>query len=98
MHDQAARETSPSDVTRASRPALQAIWPMPWNAAPDKPGGSANWKSHVLGDNAWRESGLGAPTDVDPAPNELSTRSLWPSVETYRISSLIARETIGQVR
>ena len=67
VHYQAARDTTPSDGTRASRQALQADLANALERGTRQTQRITQLEkklSHVLGDNAWRESGLGAPTDI----------------------------------
>jgi hypothetical protein len=61
--------------------------PILKRGTPDKPSGSANWRklSHALGDIAWREIGLGAPTDVDVLQQRIT--SLDSSSSTSRLGS-----------
>ena len=68
VHDQAVRETTPSDGTRASRQALQADLANALERSTRQTQRISQLEkklSHLLGDNAWRESGLGGPTDID---------------------------------
>jgi hypothetical protein len=76
VHDQAASDTSLSDGTRASRQALRA------DLANALERGTRQAQrirqldkklSHLLGDNAWRESGLGAPTDIDALQQKVTS-------------------------
>ena len=65
---QAARDTTPSDGTRASRQALQADLTNALERSTRQTQRISQLEkklSHMLGDNAWRDSGLGAPTDIE---------------------------------
>jgi len=76
VHDQAARDTTPSDGTRASRQALQADLANALERSTrqtQRIGQLEKKLSHVLGDNAWRESGLGAPADIDVLQQRITT-------------------------
>ena len=76
VHHQAARDTTPSDGTRASRQALQADLAnaLERNTRQTQRISRLEKKlSHVLGDNAWRESGLGAPTDIDALQQRITS-------------------------
>jgi len=67
VHHQAARDTTPSDGTRASRQALQADLANALERSARQTQRISRLEkklSHVLGDNAWKENGLGAPTDI----------------------------------
>ena len=75
-HHQAARDTTPSDGTRASRQALQADLAnaLERNTRQTQRISRLEKKlSHLLGDNAWRESGLGAPTDIDALQQRITS-------------------------
>jgi len=64
---QAARDVAPSDGTRANRQALQADLANALERCTRQTQRISQLErklSHVLGDTAWRESGLGAPTDI----------------------------------
>src|SRR5664279_890694 len=68
VHDQASRDTTPSDGTRASRQALQADLAIALERSTRQTQRISQLEkklSHVLGENAWREGGLGAPGDAD---------------------------------
>ena len=76
VHHQAARDTTPSDGTRASRQALQADLANALERSTRQAQRISQLEkklSHVLGDNAWRESGLGAPTDIDALQQRITS-------------------------
>ena len=76
VHDQAARDTTPSDGTRASRQALQADLANAVERSTRQAQRISQLEkkpSHVLGENAWRESGLGAPTDIDALQQRITS-------------------------
>ena len=76
VHYQAARDTTPSDGTRASRQALQADLANAVERGTRQTQRISQLEkklSHVLGDNAWRESGLGAPTDIDALQQRITS-------------------------
>ena len=76
VHDQAARDITPSDGTRASRQALQADLANALERGTrqtQRISQLENKLSHVLGDNAWRDSGLGAPTDIDTLQQRITS-------------------------
>ena len=76
VHDQASRDTTPSDGTRASRQALQADLANALERSTrqaQRISQLENKLSHVLGENAWRESGLGAPGDVDTLQQRITS-------------------------
>ena len=76
VHAQAARDTTPSDGTRASRQALQADLANALERSARQTQRISQLEkklSHVLGDNAWKESGLGAPTDIDALQQRITT-------------------------
>ena len=67
---QAARGTTPSDGTRVSRQALQADLANALARSTRQTQRISQLEkklSHVLGETAWKKSGLGAPTDIDDA-------------------------------
>ena len=68
VHDQAVRDTTPTDGTRASRQALQTDLANALERSTRQTHRVSQLEkklSHVLGEKAWRESGLGAPSDID---------------------------------
>ena len=76
VHDQAARDSTPSDGTRASRQALQADLANALERSIRQTQRISQLEkklSHVLGDNAWKESGLGAPTDIDALQQRITS-------------------------
>jgi len=76
VHDQAARDTTPSDGTRASRQALQADLANALERSTRQTQRISQLEkklSHVLGDNAWRESGLGAPLDIEALQQRITS-------------------------
>jgi chromosome segregation ATPase len=77
VHHQAARDTTPSDGTRASRQALQADLANALERSTRQTQRISRLEktlSHLLGDNAWRESGLGAPTDIDALQQRITSQ------------------------
>ena len=73
---QAARDTAPSDGTRASRQALQADLANAVERSTRQTQRISQLEkklSHVLGDNAWRESGLGAPLDIEALQQRITS-------------------------
>ena len=73
---QAARGTTPSDGTRASRQALQADLANALERSTrqtQRISQLENKLSHMLGDNAWKESGLGAPPDIDSLQQKITS-------------------------
>ena len=76
VHDQAARDTTSSDGTRASRQALQADLANALERSTRQSQRISQLEkklSHILGDKAWKESGLGAPTDIDALQKRITT-------------------------
>ena len=76
VHDQAASDSTPSDGTRASRQALRADLANALERSTRQTQRISQLEkklSHVLGDNAWRESGLGAPTDIDALQQRITS-------------------------
>ena len=76
VHDQAARDITPSDGTRASRQALQADLANALERSTRQTQRISQLEkklSHLLGDNAWRESGLGAPTDMEALQQRITS-------------------------
>ena len=76
VHDQAADDTTPSDGTRASRQALRADLANALERSTRQAQRISQLEkklSHVLGENAWRESGLGAPTDIDALQQRITS-------------------------
>ena len=76
VHHQAARDTTPSDGTRASRQALQADLANALERSTRQTQRISRLEkklSHLLGDNAWRESGLGAPLDIEALQQRITS-------------------------
>ncbi len=76
VHHQAARDSTPSDGTRASRQALQADLANALERSARQTQRISQLEkrlSHVLGDNAWKENGLGAPTDIDALQQRITS-------------------------
>ena len=73
---QAARDVAPSDGTRANRQALRADLANALERSTRQTQRISQLEkklSHLLGDNAWRESGLGAPTDIDDLQQRITS-------------------------
>lgn len=76
VHDQAARDTTPSDGTKASRQTLLADLTNALERGTRQTQRISQLEkklSHVLGESAWRASGLGAPTDIDALQQRLTS-------------------------
>jgi hypothetical protein len=76
VHAEAACDSAPSDGTRASRQALQADLDNALERSTRQTQRISQLErklSHVLGDKAWKESGLDAPTDIDALQKRITT-------------------------
>jgi hypothetical protein len=76
VHDQAAPGITPSDGSRASRQALQADLANAMERSTRQTHRISQLEkklSRVLGDNAWRDSGLGAPADIDALQQRITS-------------------------
>jgi len=90
VHDQAARDSTPSDGTRASRQALQADLANALERSARQTQRISQLEkklSRVLGENAWKEGGLGSPTDVDTLQQRITTLEQQLADVTGRLAS-----------
>ena len=90
VHDQAARDTTPSDSTRASRQALQADLANAFERSTRQTQRISQLErklSHLLGENAWRESGLGAPADIDALHQRITSLEQQLAVVTVQLAA-----------